>query len=195
MVAEPQTRQHQPRVVSLPRRYSIEDYEQLPDDGPRYELIDGVLIEMPSPTTIHQWIAGLLYQAIVAVVMRDRLGRVFFAPLDVELLDDRVVQPDVLFISSARSGVITDARIVGAPDLVVEISSRSTRDRDLIGKRNAYLDAGIREYWFVDIDEQTLTVWVAGDREWTAIAADERGHARSTVLPGLAVDPVALFAE
>ena len=132
---------------------------------------------------------------MVAVVMRDRLGRVFFAPLDVELPDDRVVQPDVLFVSSARSGVITDARIVGAPDLVVEISSRSTRERNLIGKRNAYLTTGVREYWFVDIDEQTITVWVAGDGDWTPLAADEQGHARSTVLPSLTVDPVALFAE
>ena len=194
MVAEPQTRQHQPQVVTLPRRYTVADYDQLPDDGPRYELIDGVLIEMPSPTTLHQWISGLLYQAIAAVVTRDRLGRVFFAPLDVELSEGRVFQPDVLFVSSARNDLVTEARVVGAPDLVVEISSRSTRDRDLDTKRRAYLETGVREYWFVDVDERTVTVWVAGDREWTAIAGDERGHARSTVLPGLTVDPVALFA-
>ena len=195
MVAEPQTRQHQPQVVTRPRRYTVADYDLLPEDGPRHELIDGVLIEMPSPTTLHQWISGILFHTMFAVVMRDRLGRLFAAPLDVELSDGRVVQPDLLFVSSARSDVITDARIVGAPDLVMEISSPTTRDRDLIGKRNAYLDAGVREYWFVDVDEQTITVWVAGDGDWSPLAADERGHARSTVLPGLTVDPIRLFAE
>ena len=130
-----------------------------------------------------------------AVVMRDRLGRLFAAPLDVELSVGRVVQPSILFVSSARSEVITDARIVGAPDLVVEISSPTTRDRDLIGKRNAYREAGVREYWFVDVDERTLIVWVAGAEDWDHFGANEQGYARSTVLPSLTVDPVALFAE
>ena len=195
MVVEPRTRQHQPQVVALPRRYTVADYDLLPEDGPRHELIDGVLTEMPSPTTLHQWISGLLFNAMFAVVMRDRLGRLFADPLDVELSDGVVVQPDILFVSSARAEVIRDARIVGAPDLVVEISSPTTRDRDLIGKRNAYRETGVREYWFVDIDERTLTVWVAGDGDWDALGADEQGYARSTVLPGLTVDPVALFAE
>ena len=195
MVAGPRTRQHQPQVVPLTRRYTVADYDLLPEDGPRHELIDGMLIEMPSPTTLHQWISGLLFHAMFAVVMQDRLGRLFAAPLDVELSDGLVVQPDILFVSSARSDVITDARIVGAPDLVVEISSPTTRDRDLIGKRNAYREAGVREYWFVDIDERTLTVWVAGDGDWVALGADEQGNARSSVLPGLTVDPIALFAE
>lgn len=195
MVVEPRTRQHQPRVVALPRRYTVADYDLLPEDGPRHELIDGVLIEMPGPTVLHQRLVGWLYRLMAGFVQRDHLGEVLLAPLDVELSDGRVVQPDILFVSSGRSEVITDARIVGAPDLVVEISSPTTRDRDLIGKRNAYREAGVREYWFVDVDERTLTIWVAGDSDWDALDADEQGHARSTVLSGLTVDPVALFAE
>ena len=195
MVAEPRTHQHQPRVVALPRRYTVADYDQLPDDGPRHELIDGVLIEMPGPSVLHQRLVGWLFRIMAGFVQRDHLGEVFLTPLDVELSDGRVVQPDILFVSSARSGVITDARIVGAPDLVVEISSPTTRDRDLIGKRNAYREAGVREYWFVDVDERTLTVWVASEGGWDALGANERGHAQSTVLPGLTVDPVTLFAE
>ena len=195
MVVEPRTRQHQPQVVALPRRYTVADYDLLPEDGPRHELIDGVLIEMPGPTVLHQRLVGWLFLVIAGFVRRDHLGEVFFAPLDVELSDGRVMQPDILFVSSARREVITDARIVGAPDLVVEISSPTTRDRDLIGKRDAYLDSGVREYWFVDVDERTLTVWVAGDADWDALGANEQGEARSIVLPGLTVDPVALFAE
>ncbi len=195
MVAESRTSMHHPQVVALPRRYTVADYDQLPDDGPRHELIDGVLIEMPSPSTLHQWVSGVLFHAMFALALRDRLGRVFAAPLDVELSAGRVVQPDILFVSSNRTHVIAGPRIVGAPDLVVEISSPSTRDRDLVGKRNAYRESGVLEYWFIDLDEQTITVWVATDEDWTPLDADEQGHARSTVLAGLTVDPVALFAE
>ncbi len=195
MVVEPRTRQHQPQVVTLPRRYTVADYDLLPEDGPRHELIDGVLIEMPGPSVLHQRLVGWLFLVIAGFVQRDHLGEVLLAPLDVELSDGRVLQPDLLFVSSARRDVITDARIIGAPDLVVEISSPTTRHHDLVGKRDAYREAGVREYWFVDVDERTLTVWVAGDEDWTALGANEQGHARSTVLPGLTVDPVALFAD
>jgi Uma2 family endonuclease len=195
MVVEPQTRQHQPQVVALPRRYTVADYNLLPDDGPRYELINGVLIEVPSPLPIHQRVLRRLVLTLGAIMEHEGSGEFFFAPFDVELPGDVIVQPDLLFVSDARQDRVSDRRMVGAPDLVVEISSRSTRDRDLWSKRDAYLAAGVREYWFVDVDEQTIIVWEARDGDWSPLAADERGHARSTVLPRLTVDPTRLFAE
>lgn len=195
MVVEPQTRQHQPRVVALPRRYTVADYDLLPDDGPRYELINGVLVEVPSPLPIHQRVLRRLVLTLGAIMKHEGSGEFFFAPFDVELPGDVIVQPDLLFVSDARQDRVSDRRMVGAPDLVVEISSRSTRDRDLWSKRDAYLAAGVREYWFVDVDEQTIIVWEARDGDWSPLAADERGQARSTVLPGLTVDPTRLFAE
>ena len=136
--------------------YTLEDYLLLPEDR-RVELIDGVFYDMASPTTIHQSIAGFLYTKFLDYVMKKKGPCYpFIAPVDVQLdCDDKtVIQPDVLIVcdrSKYRNG-----RVFGAPDLVVEVLSPSSKKKDMQIKLSKYYDAGVREYWIVDPEKKIL---------------------------------------
>ena len=136
--------------------YTLEDYLLLPEDR-RVELIDGVFYDMASPTTIHQSIAGFLYTKFLDYVMKNKGPCYpFIAPVDVQLdCDDKtVIQPDVLIVcdrSKYRNG-----RVFGAPDLVVEVLSPSSKKKDMQIKLSKYYDAGVREYWIVDPEKKIL---------------------------------------
>ena len=150
-------------------RHTYEDYLNTPE-GERYELLDGELVVAPSPKTIHQTLVMELSTVLNAFVKRLALGKVYAAPTDVVLWDGgqrNVVQPDVLFISAAREGIITEANVQGAPDLVVEILSPSTQSRDRGYKRDLYARHGVGEYWLVDPDAKRIEILLlsAGDFE------------------------------
>src|SRR5574342_874905 len=115
-----------------------EDYLLFPDDGKRHEIIDGDHYVTPAPRTKHQRISANLTVALVSFVKRRRAGLVLAAPSDVILSEDNVVQPDLLFVSAAGAGIVTEDNIRGAPDLVVEIISETTRKRDEVTKRKLY---------------------------------------------------------
>lgn len=121
-------------------KFTYEDYLLFPDDGKRHELIDGEHYVTPSPSTKHQRISGNLLYFLKDHLRRTKAGRMFDAPMDVVLSDFDVVQPDLLFVSSARASIITEKNIQGAPDLVVEILSDGTRKTDEIIKRKLYED-------------------------------------------------------
>lgn len=132
------------------------DYYELPDDGNRYEIIDGVLHVSPAPSEKHQRsITGLLEQ-VGPHVRRTGLGRVYVAPFDIVFEDRSVVQPDLVFISRERLAILTEANVQGAPDLAIEVLSPSTRSYDLRQKREAYARFGVRYYWVVDPLAQTI---------------------------------------
>lgn len=130
--------------------YTIEDYFALPDDR-RVELIDGVIYDMAVPTMLHQLLAGELYSAFRNYIFQKK-GKCIpaMSPLDVQLdCDDKtMVQPDVVIICDRDK--LKYGRVYGAPDLVVEVLSPSTGKRDGYIKVLKYLDAGVRECWFVD---------------------------------------------
>ena len=112
-------------------RLTYDDFLQFRDDGKRHELIDGEHVVTPSPNTKHQTIAGNLHGLIWTYLRQQPVGRVFVAPFDVVFSDFDVVEPDLLFVSTARrADVLTAAHVRGAPDLVVEIGSPGTRKRD-----------------------------------------------------------------
>ena len=139
--------------------YTLEDYLALPDER-RVELIDGVIYDMSAPTGYHQLIAGRLYAMLLAFISEKGGGGMpFVSPVDVQLdCDDKtIVQPDVLILCDKDK--YTPARIVGAPDFVVEILSRSTRKKDLFIKLDKYRNAGVREFWVVDPDKRVVMVW------------------------------------
>lgn len=142
-------------------KFTYEDYKSLPySETHRYELIEGELIMVPSPDTEHQDIVGNLFRALSAHVTKHRLGKVYVAPLDVVLGDEEeVVQPDILYISPERRGIITREEIRGAPDLVVEVLSPSTAQRDRTLKKKVYARHGVQEYWIVDPQAQTVEVY------------------------------------
>jgi Uma2 family endonuclease len=137
-------------------RWTYADYAALPDDGNRYEIIAGVLYTTPAPGAGHQSVSARLVTFLVTHVEFAGLGRVFAAPVDVELAPDTVVQPDIVVILSANLDRITPSRIIGAPDLVVEILSPGTAGHDQREKQDAYARAGVGEYWIVDPGAQTV---------------------------------------
>ena len=145
-------------VTQKPRiKLTYEDYRTTPEDK-RYELLDGELTMAPAPRTNHQRVQFELGLTLGQFVKDRELGEVFFAPTDVVLSDTDVVQPDILFVSSERAHIITEDNIQDAPDLVIEILSPGTADRDRGFKRALYAQHGVREYWLVGPDSATVTV-------------------------------------
>ena len=138
-------------------KFTYEDYVNAPEDK-RYELLDGELLMTPAPAEIHQRISILLGWKLLQFVTENGLGRVYQAPFDVVLSDMDVVQPDLLFISNARVHIVTAANVQGAPDLVVEILSPSTAERDRTLKRRLYARHGVSEYWIVDTEAGSVEV-------------------------------------
>lgn len=137
--------------------YTIDDYLALPDDQ-RVELIDGVIYDMSAPTTPHQLIGGEIYALLREFLMRKKGSCIpFIAPVDVQLDKDMrtMVQPDVCVVCDHAK--IDRARIYGAPDFVVEVLSPSTKMKDILIKMKKYQTAGVREYWMVDPDAETVT--------------------------------------
>ena len=144
-------------------KFTYEDYLNAPEDE-RYELLDGALVMAPAPGERHQSVSIRLGSKLFQFVDENRLGEVYHAPFDVVLSDTDVVQPDLLFVSNARAHIITPANIQGGPDLVVEILSPSTAERDKTFKRALYAEYGVGEYWMVDTDARTITVLLLGER-------------------------------
>ena len=157
------------------RPLTAADLSTVPDDGHRYELIDGTLIVSAAPRPIHQDVLRNLLVAFDSAVP-DTL-KVYIAPLDVRLSDDTLVQPDVLI---APRAAFTDTNLPIAPLLAVEVLSPSTRGIDQLLKRDRYERAGVEHYWIVDpavpsllalrVEHGTYEVLadVSGDESWTS---------------------------
>lgn len=141
----------------VPVKFTYQDYCLLPEEK-RYELIEGELLMVPSPSWTHQTILKRLFSILDAYVTEHRLGEVRFAPLDVILSEEDVVQPDLLFLSKDRLGLVTERGVRGAPDLVVEVLSEASSERDRTLKRKVYAKYGVREYWIVDPGARTIEV-------------------------------------
>ena len=173
-------------------KLTYEDYASLPDDE-RCELIDGELIPMPSPKKIHQRLI-LDLSWILRRLEEMGLGELFIAPFDVILSRFNVVQPDLIFVSSARAHIITEDNIRGAPDLVVEILSPSTQRRDRIVKRNLYARHGVGEYWLIDPYGKTATILILGANGYDTHAVYGEGDTlTSPTLAGFALNLSDLF--
>ena len=173
-----------------PVKLTIEDYLLFPDDGKRHELIDGDHYVTPSPNTRHQRISGKLLIHLHTFVTQHRLGEVFAAPLDVILSEFDVVQPDLMFVSTGRAAIITEANIQGAPDLVVEILSERTRKVDERVKRDLYSRYGVPEYWIIDPDLETIKVYRMTDKGYlraAELAKETKDALSSPLLPGLSL--------
>jgi Uma2 family endonuclease len=162
-------------------------------EGDRVELIDGVAYVTPAPRPSHQVILDNLYSRLGQHVRAAGLGRVLTAPVDVRLSEHDVVQPDLLFIVRGRLAIIGDAAIEGAPDLVVEVLSPGTRERDRGMKRDLYARAGVREYWLVDPPARTVEILSFEGGAYVPVPPAAAGFAQSALLPGLTLDPEEVF--
>ena len=170
------------------------DYEKTSDDE-RYELIDGELIAMaPAPDRDHQGILVTLALLIGNFLARVDLGRLYVAPRDVYLTDTDIVQPDLLFISNERLEIDTRSHVRGAPDLVVEIRSPSTANRDWTVKRQLYSQHGVWEYWIIDPEARTITAMVSdGDNLNVAKVLGENDALVSSALEGFSAPVSKVF--
>jgi len=148
--------------MSLPR-ITWQDVQQLPDDGKRYEAIGGELYVTPAPSLRHQEISKRIFAALLEILEKPGLGKLFYAPLGVEFpATGEGVQPDLLFVSNERRGILAEDWIRGAPDLVVEILSPSTAERDRGIKRDLYERHGVAVCWIVDPEADAVDVWRFG---------------------------------
>ena len=171
----------------MPAPLTYDDYCQIPDDGNRYEVIDGVLYMSPSPIVRHQIILRNLSFMLGAWTKKTKAGTILFAPMDVVLSKHNVVQPDILFVSNERASIIEEKNLQGAPDLLIEILSEGNRRHDEVRKRVLYESFGVLEYWIVDPVLETIKVYRLEDDRFTRVAEwslEREDVIVSPVLPG-----------
>ena len=150
--------------MALPQ-ITWQDVQQLPDDGNRYEAIGGELYVTPTPTVRHQRISRDLALALHGLLGEAGQGEVLYAPVGVEFpATAEGVQPDLIFVSSERRGIVAEDWIRGAPDLAIEILSPITASRDRGVKLKLYERQGVAEYWIVDPEQEAVEVWRFGDQ-------------------------------
>lgn len=175
------------------QRVTYEIYAELPDDGQRYEVLDGALEVMSGPSLVHQMLGGKLH------LIAQRCSSEYFillAPLDIILSPRNVTQPDVIFVRRDRTDIMTMRGIEGAPDLVVEILSPGSRHRDKVRKLAIYGKHGVPEYWILDPVARTLERYEQDGGRLTLtelFEGDER--VVSDKLPCLSFAVSELFAE
>lgn len=177
-------------------RFTYEDFQALPSwelTGKRYELIDGDLIVVPSPTVEHQYSMTRFTVILGQHVRQQGLGVVLTSPIDVHL-GEEVVEPDVVFVSNERKAILAGKEIAGAPDLVIEVFSPSTGVRDRTVKRRLYEAFGVIEYWLADGDARTVEVLRNGP-DGFQVAGFYRypEPMRSALFPDLEVDLQEVF--
>lgn len=178
--------------IPEPLKLTYKDYLLLPEDR-RYEIIDGELLMTPSPKTMHQIIIGRIFRILSEFAEEHDAGKVFIAPYDVVLSKHDIVQPDIIFVSKEGSGIITELNIQGSPDMVIEILSPSTKERDLVLKKKLYAAFGIKEYWIVDPENEKITLLTLGKEGYVAQKAI--GIVKSLLLKGLKIDIAKLFKK
>lgn len=135
--------------------WTYQDYLALPEDGNRYEIIEGVLYMSPSPLSVHQLISKRLGYFLYQLELKGQ-GFLYAAPLDVHMPDCTPVQPDLIFLTSEQRELIQERGIFGAPHLLVEILSPGSRSLDRVKKLNKYAAAGVVQYILVDPEAGTL---------------------------------------
>jgi Uma2 family endonuclease len=164
-------------------KFTYKDYKNLPEsETKRYELLEGELVMLPSPTTYHQRISWNLERILGDFVAKHDLGVIYDAPLDVVFSQEDVAQPDILFILKAHSQIITDENIQGAPDLIIEILSPATADRERTYKRTLYARHGVREYWIVDPADKSVEVMTLGEKGFDTVKLYKMGQTLSSPL-------------
>lgn len=179
----------------LDRPLTYDDLVAIPDDGKRYELIGGEVYELPSPSFFHQFASLMLIRLLSDWVIPRKLGAIVYAPLDVRFDPRNTVQPDIIFLSLARMHLLQQGAfklIDGAPDLLIEILSPSNQGHDYIKKASQYATFGVREYWIVNAEAETIFVQVLRDGMFVPLSSED-DVVRSEVLAGLEINPKGLL--
>jgi Uma2 family endonuclease len=187
-----------PTSARAQARLTYQDFLRIPDDGKRHEIIDGVHYVTPSPNLRHQQLSGRLHYAIEHYLRRHPgVGEVFYAPFDVVLSNWDVVEPDLLLVLSDQRTILTEQNVQGAPALVIEILSPTTRRRDETIKRKLFERVGVREYWLVDPRDRSVVIFlrtVKGEFTRSAtLLADESSMLTTPLLPDFCLNVSQFF--
>jgi Uma2 family endonuclease len=176
--------------MSMPAKaWTLEELHRLPDDGNKYELIRGDLFVTPPPSVEHEEVLARLSAILTGYVEEHRLGRVYH-PRSVIRFEGSEAEPD-LMVRAVPSGALGNAwEKLPPPLLVIEVLSPTTRRRDLVAKREYYLDAGVGEYWVVDSERREIHVIRRGAEE---SVARESLEWRPSIAPPLVLEVAALF--
>ena len=173
---------------------TYDDYAALPADGRRYELYEGELIVTPAPRPRHQLVIGNLHVLMAEHVRLHGLGKVFLSPIDVILSRITVLQPDLVYLDTARLGIVTARAIEGAPTLVVEVLSPSTDVRGRGAKQALYARYGVPYYWIVDAGARTVqALRLSGDSYAQIASLEETTPAALPPLNELTLEPAAVW--
>lgn len=180
--------------MPISTKFSYADLELIPPDHNRYEIVDGELFVTPSPRTLHQIIVGNLHTDLMIYVRLNKVGKAFVAPLDVVFTSSTVLIPDIIFVSSDRLNVVGEKNISGAPDLVVEVISDSSRRLDREVKLKQYALYGVAEFWLIDPDGRTIEVFRLSNGVYELVSLlgwNDLLH--SPLLPGFSVSVSSLW--
>ena len=182
-------------AYSLPddRLLTAEDLNALPDDGHRYELLQGELIVSPAPGTVHQRVIRRLSRLLDDAVIGSEFGEMFQAPFEVRLSAQNIVQPDLLVVAQADIDRLTERRFEGTPALAIEVISPSSERIDRGRKASLYMESGVREYWIVDPAQRRIVIH-RPNGETSNVEIVSAGVAASRIIPGFTVELDALFA-
>jgi Uma2 family endonuclease len=177
-------------------RYTYADYLTW-DDDIRYELIDGVPYMMAAPSIRHQEISGEIF-GLLREFLKGKPCRVLHAPVDVRLKahrkDDTVVQPDVIIVCNSKK-IENGKSCIGAPDMVVEVLSPSTRYRDYLVKEKKYAEAGVPEYWIVDPEAEAVQQLILNDGVYDVTPYKSGDTIPIHILPGCEINLTSIFAS
>ncbi len=171
--------------------------KELPAES-RYELRNNELIDMSSPSEIHQQIVFRLTLIIGSFIVNNKLGKFYTSPLDVIFDEGTVMQPDLIFVAQDHKSIIKEKGIFGAPDVLIEIVSKSSIQRDYIDKKQDYERFGVQEYWIVDPMYQTASVYTLVNNKYSLFSTadgEETFDLRSGVLEDLVVNWKDVFGE
>ncbi len=169
-------------------RFKAGDLWDVPDDGKRYEVIDGRLYVTPPPAEKHQSASGVLFGYLWSWTWPRRAGRLYAAPIAVVLDDETGVQPGLVYVSRERVAIIAERGIDGAPDLIIEILSPGTRVRDLGVKMRRYAAAGVPHYWVADPATHHLTPYKLAATGYEAGTSNGPGDVfEPELFPGLRI--------
>lgn len=178
------------------KRLTVDDYLLMPDNGKLLQLIDGDFIMAPAPNLKHQEVSRNIETEIAKFLEKNPIGKILDAPIDYYVDTYNVVQPDLVYISKERYNILFDRGIRNAPDLIIEIISTGTEDTDRNLKKDLYWRAGVKEYWIVDLEKESIEVYKLENSEYRLTKIywkSNNERIRTDLLPGLEIDLKKIF--
>jgi Uma2 family endonuclease len=180
------------------KQISVKEFRQIEfdeNDESYYELINGYIMKKSAPRPEHQNISMYLSIQLGTFIKNNQLGKLFAAPIDVFLNGFNAVQPDLLFISSENSHIITEDGIFGIPDLIIEIISPTSIIRDRVDKKNIYEKLNVKEYWIVDAQYKDIEVYTIENGRYELLSGVTmfEGELKSNVLAGIEIQLSEVF--